>query len=368
MKDFTKLLSKMRNLLNKNIHIIKSLIKKSKFKNPGKNLVLRITALVLFMAISSAVMVAAISNVRTVEINYVDLNQVKTVRTFENNINVILSDLSLQNMALGAVDVKEHTDSMTKIDVYKSFNVTLSVDSKTLSYEVARGTVSDLLKLAGTEVNQFDIINYKTTDPLSADMAVQIKRVVYKTVTNEEKLAFATKYLPVLSIQKGKEIVVTKGEFGLAKITSKQTFVDNVLSTTVEVSREIIKKPVNQVVKYGTGGKYYTKNGENFEFLYCLDVKATGYTYANAKIPWADKTASGLPVAVGRIAVDPKIIPLGSKLYVISSDGKIVYGFSVAADTGGAIKGNRIDLFFKTRPECTKLGLKNFKVYVISKP
>src|SRR5699024_2317005 len=70
-------------------------------------------------------------------------------------------------------------------------------------------------------------------------------------------------------------------------------------------------------------------------------------------------TASGTKAKVGTVAVDPNVIPLGTRLYV---DG---YGFCVAEDTGGAIKGNRIDLFFNSTSEARNFGRRQVKVYIL---
>ena len=75
--------------------------------------------------------------------------------------------------------------------------------------------------------------------------------------------------------------------------------------------------------------------------------------------------ASGRAPAYGVVAVDPKVIPLGTKLYIEAVDGSWVYGYAVAGDTGGAIKGNKIDLFFNTHAECTRFGRRQAKVYVL---
>ncbi|MGE5404844.1 MAG: 3D domain-containing protein, partial [Candidatus Saccharibacteria bacterium] len=67
----------------------------------------------------------------------------------------------------------------------------------------------------------------------------------------------------------------------------------------------------------------------------------------------------GLPLRVGIVAVDPSFIPLGTKLYVQG------YGEAIAADTGGAIKGNRIDLFYPTHKSASDFGIQNVKVYIL---
>lgn len=70
-------------------------------------------------------------------------------------------------------------------------------------------------------------------------------------------------------------------------------------------------------------------------------------------------TASGMAAAVGRVAVDPRVIPLGTRLYIES------YGYAVAADTGGAIKGNRIDLYMNSESACNSFGRRNVTVHVL---
>ena len=76
-------------------------------------------------------------------------------------------------------------------------------------------------------------------------------------------------------------------------------------------------------------------------------------------------TYSGTPARVGAIAVDPNIIPLGSKLYIVSEDGQYVYGYCVAEDTGSAIKGYAVDLYYNYYDECIQFGRRDVTVYVI---
>ncbi|MBQ7936067.1 MAG: 3D domain-containing protein, partial [Clostridia bacterium] len=75
-------------------------------------------------------------------------------------------------------------------------------------------------------------------------------------------------------------------------------------------------------------------------------------------------TATGRPAQWGVVAVDPKVIPLGTTVYVETSDGKYIYGTAVAADTGGAIKGNKIDICVNTRSEAYSFGRRTVNVYI----
>lgn len=84
-----------------------------------------------------------------------------------------------------------------------------------------------------------------------------------------------------------------------------------------------------------------------------VDMTATAYTYTG------NPTYTGIYPQIGTIAVDPKVIPLGSRMWV---EG---YGYGIAQDTGGSIKGNKIDLFMDTKQECLNWGRKKVKVFLI---
>ncbi len=94
--------------------------------------------------------------------------------------------------------------------------------------------------------------------------------------------------------------------------------------------------------------------------------EATAYTSAADECGKSDGiTASGAMFAVGVVAVDPKVIPLGTKLYIESVDGQYVYGYCTALDTGGAIKGNKVDLAMNSKAECFKFGRRQVRVYIL---
>ncbi|MBP2643386.1 MAG: hypothetical protein H6Q67_1273 [Firmicutes bacterium] len=98
-----------------------------------------------------------------------------------------------------------------------------------------------------------------------------------------------------------------------------------------------------------------------------IDIKATAYAPGpHDNDQWGSKTYLGTQIRPGVIAVDPKIIPLGSKLYIQYPDGHGVY--AVAEDTGGAIKGNRIDVAKWSVKEAEDFGIQHVKVFVISSP
>lgn len=109
------------------------------------------------------------------------------------------------------------------------------------------------------------------------------------------------------------------------------------------------------------GGVITTSTGTTYTYTNVLTVSATAYSCEGR----TGYTYSGTVARVGAIAVDPKVIPLGTKMYVVSNDGQYVYGYCVAEDIGGGIKGNKIDLYFDTFDECWQFGVRTCTVYIL---
>lgn len=108
------------------------------------------------------------------------------------------------------------------------------------------------------------------------------------------------------------------------------------------------------------------KSKENESKETSTSYKAT-YTMEATAYTGDSITATGTtPIrneeGLSTIAVDPSVIPLGSKVYIPG------YGEAIASDTGSAIKGNKIDLFFNSKDECAKWGRQNVTLYILEYP
>jgi len=159
----------------------------------------------------------------------------------------------------------------------------------------------------------------------------------------------------------GEVQVIRFGVNGLELTVLQVTADDDQEASEQIIRRTVIRDPVNQVVYQGAGGVVTTKDGEYLPYSKAVSMKATAYTTENKD--W-QRTFSGTVARVGAVAVDPSVIPLGSRLYIRASDGESwVYGLAVAEDTG--VKGNMIDLFFDTYDECIRFGVRACTVYVL---
>ncbi len=105
----------------------------------------------------------------------------------------------------------------------------------------------------------------------------------------------------------------------------------------------------------------FDENGVPENYLYYIDGKSTAY-YGGYM------TATGSAVRPGVVAVDPREIPYGTEMWIVSSDGKYVYGFARAEDTGGFIyfrNGATVDLYMNTYADCCVWGWRGVRIYVL---
>jgi len=127
-------------------------------------------------------------------------------------------------------------------------------------------------------------------------------------------------------------------------------------------------------VEYGTIGSL-SRGGNTYRFTRVLYVIATAYTAgpeSTGKSPGHPAfgiTRSGLPVEVGHIAVDPDLIPLLSHVYVegLCAFSAQFNGRYFATDTGSAIQGNRIDIYFERVEDAIRFGRRRMRVYVLAR-
>ena len=147
---------------------------------------------------------------------------------------------------------------------------------------------------------------------------------------------------------------------------------DGVLVTKELVQESVVSAPINKIIEYGTVAQYTTARGETFRYSKVLNMRATAYTSSYKDTgktpdhPAFGITYTGIKARRGIIAVDPKVIPLGTRVYVEGVGKTPDYGYALAADIGGAIKGDLIDLYFETQEEADNWGLRKVRVYILS--
>lgn len=269
-----------------------------------------------------------------------------------------------------------------KVFIKRAFSVVIDFDGKSEKVAITEGTVGDALDKAGVELSEDDIVTPSRDTKLNGFTKIRIFRVKNKTKVEIEKIPFETEIVSDPDMFVGEEKIITKGEEGEKKLFYTEKYIDGELEEVTFKKEKIAKKPVTQVKKVGTKPREILsdykgttnpisdlkvpadvkldENGIPVNYKSVTTGKATAYTGDPA-------TASGRKPMPGHIAVDPKEYPYGTEMYIVSADGSYVYGYCVAADTGGFVKmGNTdIDLYMDNEDMCLDWGNRGIKIYVL---
>ena len=256
-----------------------------------------------------------------------------------------------------------------KINILRSFKIQLVVGGVKRTVDYAAGTVGDLLKRVNVDVGKYDVVKPGLSETLKRGSKVVVKRVSYETREEEKVIKYGTQTKETGILAQGVKRVARQGRDGTKTVTYEDKIVNGKVVSSKKVGEVVNVKAVDKVVVIGTRGatNVVTSNiqgsGAPTSYLKTFHGPATAYT---AKA--GAKTASGAVARRGLVAVNPKQIPYGSKLYIVADDGT-VYGYCTAADTGGFVtngSGTLVDLYMDSYGECTRWGKRNVTIYVIS--
>lgn len=236
-------------------------------------------------------------------------------------------------------------------------SVTLTVDgnTQTLTSPTAK-TVGDLLTEQDIKLSKLDRCSTPLTAPLKNGLKVAVTRIREEKTVERIAIPFPVKEKLTSSLRMGQKKVLQTGKAGERVKTFLCTYKDGKVVRRVKVT-ETATAPTTQYVMVGTRGMTLASRGY-FGGRRIIEMRATGYG-PDGNGRWGARTASGLRPGYGVVAVDPRFIPLGTRLYI---EG---YGYAVAGDTGGAIKGDRIDLGYDSNHEASDVGRRRVKVMIL---
>jgi len=206
------------------------------------------------------------------------------------------------------------------------------------------------------------VLNYSLDDDVFDGMVIKIDSVTYDEITVSSSIPFDEKVVEKYTIPKGQRNVTTYGTEGLLSSVYKRKFVNGEIESSELVSQNTLVEPKSQVVEVGIGGKFKGSDGIFYNFSHYIDVIATVYGPSDGTS--GNITATGTVAREGVMAVDPSVIPLGTKAYV-AGDYKVL-GVLSAEDTGSYITGNRIDIYMLgTLQELLEFGRRSMRVYIL---
>lgn len=290
-----------------------------------------------------------------------------SIWTTENVVKNILEEANIEvtehDKVLQSLDTEVGADN--KIDIQKAFQLTLVDGLKERQVWSTSTTVANFLKQQEIQLGEFDRVEKELNKKIAPGDKIAVVRVEKVTDVVEESIDFPVKKKNDSSLLKGKEKVVSEGVNGKLSRTYELVKENGKVIEKSLVSEKVIQEPKTKVVAVGTkvvtatvsrGNSTAPANGKEFY------VTATAYTpYCNG---CSGYSASGINLRSDEdlklIAVDPSIIPLGSKVWV---EG---YGYAIAGDTGGSIKGNKIDVLVQTKQQAYSWGRKKVRIKVLN--
>lgn len=249
------------------------------------------------------------------------------------------------------------------IYVYNSKNIKLTTNGTEMTVKAPEGTVENALNILGYEITDDDILNVDKNAQIEDDMKITLKKVTYVDEKSTEKISYKTVEKDSDDIMTGESQVSQKGVDGEKEVTKRCKYIDGKYDSTKVIDEKVTKKPVDKIVLNGTKrGTTTDSSGAPVSYSYMVSGSGTAYTAAPGAL-----TATGVPVYEGGVAVNPAIIPYGSKLYIEAADGSHVYGYATAIDTGGALMDGSaiVDLFYFSYDDCVSFGRRDVNVYVL---
>jgi uncharacterized protein YabE (DUF348 family) len=309
----------------------------------------------LVMSMLMSVITVSIHRVDVME-DGVQVNSFHAVLTDEANL------LKKAELTLSEDDEMAITEAngVVTVSIKRAFPVSIQADGKTTTVMMASGTVADALAKAGLTCGNEDILSHLQTADVTNNMLITLDRVTNDQVIETVEIDYETEKVQTNDLYVGETKVQQKGEKGEKRLTYSVTYLNGEESGRTLVATEVTKEPVNKIVLVGTKVKSTFKKTSSTPTTYKKVIAMTATAYSAG-----GTTASGLPAQWGVVAVDPRVIPLGTKVYVETADGKYIYGTAIAADTGGAIKGNKIDICVNTRKEAYAFGRRTVNVYIL---
>lgn len=365
----------------------------------------------IVVAVLAAAVGALLSQTVFAQTSYIitDGDRVTVHRSYSSDPYEVLTEAGIE---LEEEDTYEtgYADGMNQITVRRMQMVTVINRGAQSVIGTYGETVGSLLTRMGITPGTGDTLSCSSETQTYDGLTIELVHTETRIEEADTVVPYPVNYYEDPELEPEEGIVLVAGQNGLTHVKSEVTYRNGKEVSRVIVQETVKTKPVTQLVIRGvdrtimeqpadpepaeqaapaassgtasgssssgsssSGGSRYdgsaetsgnvimTSSGESYTYVDVMTCSATAYTCEG----YVGHTYSGTLARVGAIAVDPTVIPLGTKMYVVSNDGQYVYGYCVAEDIGGGIKGNKIDLYFDTYAECWDFGVRMCTVYIL---
>lgn len=301
-------------------------------------------------------------------------NEESTFVTYKSSVDEVLKENGIEVNEKDKVEpsLNSKVRKNEVIKLKKAVPVEIVAGGSEIQINTAEDTVEDMLDVEDDYLKENGIDFDKSVDEISCDLSdkveeglsIQLTKVETKDLVEKEQIAFDTVIEKDEDLDSSVKKVKQEGVNGEKEITYKVVYKDGVETKREVKSTKTLSQPVNKVVVQGTALIYASRgaNGESVSIKGKKQISCSATAYSGGALTCTGTQPSRNVNGISTIAVDPSVIPLGTKVFV---DG---YGYAIASDTGGAIKGNKVDLYLNSSSECNSWGRRNVNVLVIAYP
>lgn len=306
-----------------------------------------------------------------------DGQRVFTYTTYTTDPEEVLDEAGL-TLEEGDSYTAEAGLGTSSITVQRGQSITIEYYGETIHATSQGETVGQMLARLNIQLGSGDVVSRPLDAETYDGMELRVERVLRQEQTYSSNIPHDTTYCYDPGLPAGTEHVLVEGVDGQMTCQATVTYVNGVETERIVNSEMVSKQPVTEVIALGTGavedvdpgampiigdGVIILPTGEVLTYTGTMQVRATAYHKSDAGCD--DWTATMTLAREGAIAVDPRVIPYGTRMFIISNDGVYIYGLATAEDCGGAIKGDRVDLYFDTVAECNEFGRRDCTVYFL---
>lgn len=340
---------------------------------------MRISCIAVMTAVTIAVVTLLGLSLNTVEI--FDGEKTYTVRSLNVNVAKVLSNLNLKSERY-TVTKTTVENRKTAIEIAYAFPVYITRGDETLEIEFTGGTVADALAIAGYTPDSNDFIEPALDTVITETAYIDYTDIEYVDGSYTEAIPHSVDTVYSSSKAEG-STTLTEGSDGVKQVNYTEKLVNGVSQEKTVTGEEVITAAVNGKKIVGTKKATSAvttsasvkcvstltpsspieldQNGVPVNYKSKITARATAYTYTGKNC------ATGVAPQPGYIAVNPNYIPYGTKMYIKTADGSVIYGYAVAADTGGFTKKypTGVDLFMSSASACKSFGVRNVEIYIL---
>ena len=358
-----------------------------------RNLFLRLAALVLMIGVLAGLFSQSVFARNSYVIT--DGETVTVHQSYSTDPDVILDEVGIE-LSEEDTYTTSYNDGVSRIDIQRMQLVTIDCRGDQRTVGTYGETVGQLLDRMGIVLDPQDRVSCELDEQTYDGLRVDIVHRETKYEQVELVVPYEINYFEDLDLEPGEEIVLIEGKDGVIRNKERVSYENgrevsretvSTVTITEMVTGLVIRGPQTvlraqpdepEYVVRGTQGKDGSTSSDSYEgtienntittvggMTYTYTDKITVTCTAYSCEGYTGITATGTVARVGAVAVDPRYIPLGTKMYIVSNDGKYVYGYCIAEDTGGSIKGYKIDLYFDTVDECWDFGVRTCTAYII---